>query len=978
VVPGSDVFLGQSNIPALEATGLHTSKALLCLPTVLSDGFDVYGSYTIGMIVDAPSTVEEDFEHNNMNRGMGIDLAIFTLGADDTSGPMVVDYMPRVTSATFDHLDITFIEPIQWSSFSRADITFQDPQGHEIVVSDPELVEGTKFRIHFATQTAYGDYPLLIGPWIEDTNGNPMNQNQNETNGEGTLDRFETTVVLYDRKPPYVEMMTVENEGVGSVGYIDLTFSEDIDPTTFTTGDIVILGYDSETPDQYYASQIEALNSTQFRIYTRYQDGSFERPLDHIQAYDIQVGPNVYDLNGNRMDQRANGGSTQRYSNEFPVCSGFAAALSSLNAETTAMILLRMAVADAIQEAFPDAPTPDALNVKESMGGVPLTQTDLLSDIERTEFFRIAAGGAITGALGFSAEAAGVTPSVGAHLKRDLAKIELGLVIEAIHHAADVTTYKVALALTADSGLPVDLSLQAETLLEFPEDLSEFTLGYTFSLDAGMSILAELESEIELDFELIDIEAGFMLFAEAGAGLGTPVTLCATLSPEQFVTAMGAQDVASALEEYITYCAFAAWPGTPRDEHIFGRITEAMAMADYWNLSVALDATLEGAMGSKAGLGLGFETPFEIGELGLEARLSVSAGVCAKANLYQWALSIPIHSFFNTDEIFFNGDFEHGLMTWNSPSGRAQTVSDGLTGMMASLGTNLSELSRPIILPVNASHLTFNYGFSPNTHHSSLYLQLNEQTLWQASGEPASPNEPVLVDISAFSGQTYELRFLFWNPEDANAWVVIDDVNVHRSAVFDFTDSFNSGVLNDSYWNWITPASGPTYSLTLLPGHLQLITPNTQAFDCWGQTDQMPRLTYEGMIGNWSIETQVSVPASLSGQGFDTGLFVRLNENDYLTHGYTWGGPYLSSARTGTGQFLPAFPANTHTVELRITKSDDDYGFFYRHVGDVEWIQSYELMGISEAPQSVGLFTKTWQAINTQADFDYFQIVSYP
>jgi hypothetical protein len=921
----------------------------------------------------------EDFEHNNMNRGLGIDFAIFTLGPDDTSGPMVADYVPRVTSVPFDHLDITFSEPIQWSTFSRADITLLDPQGREIVVSDPELLEGTQFRIHFATQTAYGDYQLLIGPWIEDLHGNPMNQNKNTENGEGDLDRFDTTVVLYDKEPPYVEMMTVQNEGVGSVGYIDLTFSEEIDPRTFTTDDIVILGYDSETQDQYYASQIEPLNDTQFRVYTRYKDGSQERPLDRIQAYDIRVGSELCDMWGNTMDQRVKGGSTRHYRKEFPVCSGFAAALNLLNTEQDVMTRIRTSIVNALHMEFPDVQLPDELGLKNLIGEVPLIAADLLSGAGRTAFFRITAGGAITGTLGFSFEAAGITPSLGAHLRRDIAKVEQGLVIEATQ-VGGTRMYKIALALTGEHSLlfPVVFSGEAEAFLEFPEDFSECTLGYTFSPAVGTYILAELASKVQLDFEVADIEAEFALLVEMEGYLEAPLTLSATLSPEAFIAAMDAQDLPSALNRYVVQCALSAWPGTNRVGNLCGLVGKAMGQANSWNLSTAFDLTGAAAMGSKAGLGGGFELPCETAEMGIEVAFSVSAGMRQSVNLFQKTVKIPLDYEPSESGAIFNGDFEQGLMTWISPSGRSEAVSDGSGGTMALLRGYVSELSRSIFVPANATNLSFNYAFSPNVSSSSLFLQLNGQTVWQASGGPAGPSVPVQVDVSAFSGQMYEVRFLFWNPEDANALVTIDDVSVQRSDVFDFSDSFDSAALNPSRWNWVTPVGGPTYSLILSPGSLRLMTPNTQVFDCWGQTDQMPRLTYEGITGNWSIETRLSIPMSLSGGAFDSGIFVRLSANDYLTHGFTFGGPWLSSARTGTGQFLPFFSVDTNAIELRITRRDDDYRFFYRRVGDTEWIQSYELMSISREPESVGLFTKTWQAINTQADFDYFQIVSCP
>jgi len=782
IVPGSDMLLGQIDIPTLGATGLHVGKAVFCLPATPPDGFDLYGTYYVGMVADAMSQVTEDFEHNNMNRGVGIDLTVITIGPDDTSGPMVAGCTPQATSIPFDHLDITFSEPVRPNTFSRADITLLDPQGREIPVSDPELLEGTSFRIHFSTQAAFGDYRLLIGPWIEDSSGNPMNQNGNAVNGEGADDRFDTTIDLYDDTPPYIEMMTVQNKGVGSVDYVDLTFSEAIDPASLTVDDVKIVGYNSENPGQYYASEIESLSGTEFRIHTRYQDHGQERPLDRIQAYEITVGSDVQDVHGNAMDQRVKGGATREYVARFPVCSGFATALSTLNTGETAMVLLRTAVADALRAAFPDVGLPDALDLREVIGGVPLTQTDLLPGAEKAEFFRITAGGAVTAGLGFSAEGAGITPSLGAHLKRDLAKVEQGLVVEATTHSVGPRTYKIASALTAESGaLPVTLSGQAETFLEFPGDLSEFTLGYTFSLAAGIPILGELASEVEVDAELADVAAGFAFFFKGGASLEAPVMLSATLSPGEFIAALGASDLTSALDRYISQCALSAWPGTAGDGDIFGLVAGAMGTVDYWNLSVALDTSLEGAMGAQAGLALGFETPFEIGELSLEAGLSASAGARGSVNLFQWTLTIPVGSASGASEVIFNGDFELGLATWSCPSGRAQAVSDGSGGLMTSLGPSVAELSRPIFLPVDAVSLSFDCAFSPNVSSSSLRLQLNGQTVWQATGGPTAPSIPVQVDVSVFRGQMVEARFLFWNPDDANAVATIDNIRVDPS-----------------------------------------------------------------------------------------------------------------------------------------------------------------------------------------------------
>jgi subtilisin-like proprotein convertase family protein len=111
------------------------------------------------------------------------------------SGPKVVDAQfngssPRV----FDSVRLTFSTPIKPSSFTEDDIIeFTGPNG--IISTSYTIVpvngsNNTQFDILFAKQNKQGIYKMTIGPFIEDSLGNYMNQNSDQINGQVPEDRF--------------------------------------------------------------------------------------------------------------------------------------------------------------------------------------------------------------------------------------------------------------------------------------------------------------------------------------------------------------------------------------------------------------------------------------------------------------------------------------------------------------------------------------------------------------------------------------------------------------------------------------------------------------------------------------------------------------------------------------------------------------------------------------------------------------------
>jgi subtilisin-like proprotein convertase family protein len=139
------------------------------------------------------------------------------------SGPAVVSVVnPGPTSGPTDKLVVTFDGPVEPMTFTPAKMQIIGPQGQvipvtsidDITTSGPLGNQHNVYRINFATQTAPGNYTIIIGPRISDSAGNLMNQNGNLTNGEDPDDRFVTTLFLNDAPPvigPIANQVTNKN-----------------------------------------------------------------------------------------------------------------------------------------------------------------------------------------------------------------------------------------------------------------------------------------------------------------------------------------------------------------------------------------------------------------------------------------------------------------------------------------------------------------------------------------------------------------------------------------------------------------------------------------------------------------------------------------------------------------------------------------------------------------------------------------------
>ncbi len=229
------------------------------------------------------------------------------LGVNNNPGPDVAG--AKVTAGAFTQTSgqatgatLTFSEAIDPASFTTADVSLTGPSG-SLSITSVKAVAGsgnTKFTISFAALATDGTYTLKVGPNVNDTAGNPMDQNGNGVNGEAS-DTWSADWVV---SPPPADktgarvtagkFTLTNNQATGAA----LTFSEAIDPATFTLDDIVLAG-PAGTLSVSSVAAVGGSGNTQFNI-------TFPA-LTAAGTYTLTVGPNVQDVAGNLMDQNDNG-----------------------------------------------------------------------------------------------------------------------------------------------------------------------------------------------------------------------------------------------------------------------------------------------------------------------------------------------------------------------------------------------------------------------------------------------------------------------------------------------------------------------------------------------------------------------------------------------------------------------------------------------------------------------------------------------
>lgn len=144
------------------------------------------------------SDVYVRFTRTGQSIGRWISIDDVRVSNRDPNGPNISSISPTgLTTSPVSQFDVTFSEPIDVASFGADDIVINGPLGQvPVTVTTAPTDSGDQLTFSFSTdqpQTQPGLYRLSVGSQIDDVEGNPMNQDADQINGESFQDQSRTT-----------------------------------------------------------------------------------------------------------------------------------------------------------------------------------------------------------------------------------------------------------------------------------------------------------------------------------------------------------------------------------------------------------------------------------------------------------------------------------------------------------------------------------------------------------------------------------------------------------------------------------------------------------------------------------------------------------------------------------------------------------------------------------------------------------------
>jgi subtilisin-like proprotein convertase family protein len=165
----------------------------------------------------------------------------------------------------------------------------------------------TQWEVDFAPQFTPGTYNLLIGPGVTDLAGKQMNQSHNLIFGEATdsfASSFTITGLRVTSVKPAVTSAVLAPPGLSSA---TITFNREVDPTSFTTGDLTLALPNGAFLPQ---AQLKLTDITPTPASGPNPHNVWEVDFLTNQTtpgvYTLTVGPNITDSSGTPMDQNQN------------------------------------------------------------------------------------------------------------------------------------------------------------------------------------------------------------------------------------------------------------------------------------------------------------------------------------------------------------------------------------------------------------------------------------------------------------------------------------------------------------------------------------------------------------------------------------------------------------------------------------------------------------------------------------------------
>lgn len=194
---------------------------------------------------------------------------------------------------TTECIDIVFNKLVDPAEFAVSDVSLVGPN-EAVEVPSIEHLARTTWRVHFAPLIDAGTYTLTVGPDVLDVGGDAMDQDLDGTFGEAE-DAYVVNFMC-DLTAPFAISHVPGGDIAGTVSYLDVTFSDTMDPASFTTADVQITGPGGAS---IAPSSVSKITDTRYRI-------SFAGQTSYGEHL-LRIGPGITDDAGNYLDQNRNG-----------------------------------------------------------------------------------------------------------------------------------------------------------------------------------------------------------------------------------------------------------------------------------------------------------------------------------------------------------------------------------------------------------------------------------------------------------------------------------------------------------------------------------------------------------------------------------------------------------------------------------------------------------------------------------------------
>jgi hypothetical protein len=304
---GSGASFGSQTVSAVDNG--HVVSVSLNSPALANLNSSRGSFFAVGGAITTINGLAEQVIFNGS--GSAADTRQLVLTLADPAGPVVTASTPAGnTFAPVSALRVTFDRPIDVSTFDTIQVvSFTRTVGATVTdlslaitgVTPVASSGGTQFDVSFTSQTALGNYTLVLGPNIRDLSGNAMDQNFNGITGEPGLpptgDEYAAHFTIQGPR------ITASTPTTGTslpniLSSLQVTFNEPVNPATFTPGGVVLIAPGGQHIAISTVIPVAGSSNTRFTM-------SFA-PLTTTGFYQLLVLPYVEDVSGNRMDQDGN------------------------------------------------------------------------------------------------------------------------------------------------------------------------------------------------------------------------------------------------------------------------------------------------------------------------------------------------------------------------------------------------------------------------------------------------------------------------------------------------------------------------------------------------------------------------------------------------------------------------------------------------------------------------------------------------